>query len=460
MKTSKLEDKNFDYKEKIDESFGKTICAYANTDGGKIIIGITKKGKVVGTTQKEEEKATNIMENCKPPVRFSSKWEKMEGKDVLVVEIPKSSKTHTWKGIAYKRSGSSSMPMDVNEIVELIRKRGDIRFDEEICKGASLEEIDPEKVRWFLRTAKVKRDYPIDDSTPSEDVLMHLNLSQNEKLTNAAVLLFGKNPQRFHLQAETKCIHFHGTEIEKPFGNYHIYKGNIFDQVDNALGFVLDRLKRPVIPEAGKATTKRPYEIPEFVVREAIVNAVAHRDYYSTGGVQIMVFSDRIEIWNPGELPPQLTLESLRKSHPSIPRNSLIAEVFYLTNYIEKAGSGTLEMIKQCRDTGLLEPMFEQKTGCFVTTIWRSLLTDEYLDSLGLNERQKKAAKYIEKYGRITRAKYEKNYGVSERTANRELSDLVHRKIIEKKEKGPETHYVLARFGEIWRDIMKKRGTP
>lgn len=95
MKFSKLEDKSFDYKEKIDDSFGKTVCAFANTDGGKIIVGVSKNGEVVGTTQKDEEKATHITENCKPSVKFNSKWEKMDGKDILMVEIPKSNRTHS-----------------------------------------------------------------------------------------------------------------------------------------------------------------------------------------------------------------------------------------------------------------------------------------------------------------------------------------------------------------------------
>lgn len=114
-----------------------------------------------------------------------------------------------------------------------------------------------------------------------KDIFTHLNLLNSGKLTNAAVLLFGENPHKYFLQSEIKCLHLHGTEIEKPFDSYHIYKGTIFDQIDNALGFVLDRLKRPVIPEPGKAATLRPFEIPEFVIREAIVNAVAHRDYNS-----------------------------------------------------------------------------------------------------------------------------------------------------------------------------------
>ena len=443
VKTPKLEDKNFDYKEKIDQSFGKIVCAYANTDDGRIIVGVSKKGEIVGATQKDEEKATNIMENCKPSVKFNSKWEKRGDKDILVIDIPKSNRTHTWKGVAYKRSGSSSMPMNVDEIVELSRKRGDIRFDEEICRGASLEEIDSEKIRWFLRVASLKRDYPINDDIPTEDVLMHLNLLQNEKFTNAAILLFGKNPQRFHLQAEAKCIHFHGSEIEKPFESYQIYKSNIFDQVGNAVGFVLDRLIKPVIPVPGKVATERPYEIPEFVIREAIVNAIAHRDYYSTGSVQVMVFSDRIEIWNPGGLPFGLTLEALKKPHPSLPRNKLIAECFHLSGYIEKAGSGIIEMIKRCKEKGLPEPEFEEKMGCFVTVIYRSIITDKYLDSLGLNERQRKSIEYLREKQKITSREYCELCSIAKDTANRDLNDLLNKEVIEKKGKGPQIFYVL-----------------
>jgi len=425
MKLSKLEDENFDYKEKIDQSFGKTVCAYANTNGGKIIVGISKKGKIVGTTQKEEEKATNIMENCKPPIKFRMKWGQRDGKNILIIDIPRSDRIHTWKGIAYKRSGSSSTPMDAQEIIELGRKRGDIRFDEEICKEARITDIDDGKVKWFLQTARIKRGFPLGEDIQVRDALYHLNLMKDDKITNAAILLFGRNPQRFHLQAEAKCIHFHGAEIEKPFESYQIYKSNIFDQVGNAVGFVLDRLIKPVIPVPGKVATERPYEIPEFVIREAIVNAIAHRNYYSTGGVQVMVFSDRIEIWNPGGLPPGLTIDVLKKPHPSLPRNKLIAECFHLSRYIEKAGSGIIEMVKQCKEKGLPEPEFEEKMGCFVTTIWRYVITAEYLEGLGLNKRQKEILEYLKAHKPIKSLDYSKKFGITDRQARVDLSKLV-----------------------------------
>ena len=113
------------------------------------------------------------------------------------------------------------------------------------------------------------------------------------------------------------------------------------------------------------------YEIPREVAAEAIVNAVAHRDYTSTGSVQVMLFADRLEVWNPGRLPPSLTLEKLRQAHGSVPANPLLAEPMYLTGYIERMGTGTRDMIRRCTEAGLPEPEFAVSDG-FQTIVRRT----------------------------------------------------------------------------------------
>ncbi|MBU4418749.1 MAG: DUF4062 domain-containing protein [Candidatus Omnitrophica bacterium] len=230
-------------------------------------------------------------------------------------------------------------------LIEFLREKGIVGksiFDEAVCEGASWKDIDNDKVKWFLRTAKEKRNFPLPENIPVKDVFIHLNLLKGAKLTNAAILLFGKNPHKFHLQAETKCLQFSGIEVEKPFPSYHIYNGNLFDQIDRAVAFVLSSIKLPVIQQEHTAQVKRPPEIPLFAVQEAIVNALAHRNYNDVSGIQAMVFIDRVEIWNSGSLPSQLTISDLKKPHRSFPGNPLLAEVFYLADYIQKAGSGTI----------------------------------------------------------------------------------------------------------------------
>jgi len=354
-------------------------------------------------------------------------------------------------GYKYKRF--NNIPELKNSIyeslIDFLREKGIVGrevFDSNICEDAGFNDIDEERVRRFLITAKNQRNFPLSLDAPVKDVLTHLNLLKSGRPTNAAVLLFGKNPYKFFLQAEVKCLHLHGVEIEKPFESYHIYKGTIFEQVDNALGFVLDRLKRPVIPEPGKAATLRPFEIPEFVIREAIVNAVAHRDYNSSASVQVNVFTDRIEIWNPGKLPPQLTIDLLKQPHPSFPHNPLICEPFYLARYIERAGSGTIEMMSLCRKNNLPEPEFSQKMGHFITIIWKDIFTEKYLSELGLTERQIKAVKYVKEKGKITNKEYKELTGISKPMSSIDLRELVDKNVFEKLGKtGRGTEYILLR---------------
>ena len=189
-------------------------------------------------------------------------------------------------------------------------------------------------------------------------------------LTHAAVLLFGRQPQRFLITSEVKCAHFHGTEVAKPIPSYQVYKGTVFAMVDSAVDFVLSKINLSVGTREESTQAPVAYEIPQEVVREAIVNAVAHRDYTSNASVQVMLFTDRLEIWNPGTLPPSLTLESLRHPHSSHPHNPLLAEALYLTRYIERMDTGTSDMIRRCLKAGLPEPEFRQD-GSFVLIIRR-----------------------------------------------------------------------------------------
>jgi predicted HTH transcriptional regulator len=354
-----------------------------------------------------------------------------------------------------KRVGTENIIISPEELERIIIEKRKRYWDSEICEGASLEDLDEEKVKWFLREGKRQHRLKIAEDASLADIVTHLNLMHNGKIDNSDVLLFGKDPQKFFIQSEVKCIALSTTEFVKPYATYQAYGGNLFEQVDKSSAFVLENIHRPLWVEPGEIAARHPYEIPQKAIREAIVNAIVHRDYNSPSKVQVRVFPDRVEIWNPGQLPPQLKMEDLKGPHPSIPYNPLLFRQFYRVAYVEDVGGGTIDIIKTCKEAGLPEPEFEQKMGNFVTTIGRSALTEEYLEGMGLNERQITAVKHIGRYGKITRAEYEKLCLVSDRTANRELGKLSEKKLIEKKGKGPETYYVLARFGAIWRDKRK-----
>ena len=244
-------------------------------------------------------------------------------------------------------------------------------FDAAHCAGATLDDLDTEGMYRFIRIARRARQFPLPPDTPPTDLLRHLNLLNRGRLTNAAVLLFGRAPQRFLISSEVKCAHFHGTEVAKPIPSYQVYKGTVFKLVDQAVDFVMSKIALAVGTRAQSVQAPVAYEIPKEVVTEAIVNAVAHRDYTDNSSVQVMLFADRLEIMNSGRLPPSLTVEKLRVAHQSLPGNPLIAESMYLLRYIERMGTGTVDMIRRCAEAGLPEPEFDVGAG-FLTRIWRS----------------------------------------------------------------------------------------
>jgi predicted HTH transcriptional regulator len=332
-------------------------------------------------------------------------------------------------------------------LVEHLERTGQLRtrpFDASACPDAAMTDLSPDKVRWFLGMARRERQYPLPEDTPVEEALAHLNLLDAGQPSHAAVLLFGAQPQRFLLTSEVKCLHYHGTEVRKPIPSYQVYRGTVFELVDQAIDFVMSKITRSVGTRAEGPQAPVEYELPRQAVAEAIVNAVAHRDYASNASVQVMLFADRLEVWNPGELPPPLTLEQLRRPHASIPRNPLISEPLFLAHYVERAGTGTLDMIALCREAGLAEPEFRQDGGQFVQTIWRDWLTGPVVSALGLSGRQLLAVRHATIQGRITNAEYRTLAGLTAKTAARDLDDLVSKGVLLRVGERRGTYYVRA----------------
>ena len=270
-------------------------------------------------------------------------------------------------------SGLYAAAVDYLARTDLIRQGP---FDASPCLGAELEDLDDERMTTFIRTARGTRQFPLPENTAAVNLLKHLNLLNEGRPTNAAILLFGRAPQRFLISSEIKCAHFHGTQVAKPIPSHQVYTGTVFELVDHAVDFVLSKIALSVGTRAESIQAPVAYEIPKEVITEAIVNAVVHRDYASGGSVQVMLFADRLEVWNPGRLPPPLTIEKLRVPHESIPGNPLLARAMYLVKYIEQMGTGTLDMIERCGTAGLQEPEFEA-VGEFVIRIRRAALAGQ-----------------------------------------------------------------------------------
>lgn len=310
-------------------------------------------------------------------------------------------------------------------------------------KGASISQIAADRIDWFVAQASSERRFSFERSPTLKSVLTELGLMDRGRLLHAALMLFGKTPQRFCPAAVVKCSYYHGTEVTRPIPSQQVLGNTLFEQADAAADFVLSRLDRTVGDREDSTAASEKLEIPKEAIREIIVNAVVHRDYDSNASVQIDVFADRLEVSNPGGLPAELTVEDLVTDHLSVPVNPFLARPFYLAGYINQLGYGTQNVVRWCRDSGLPEPRFDAGDNRFRVTIWRNWLTEERLKVLALSARQVKAVQFLQAELRITNTDYQKLTGVSRATAKRDLEELGKLGIVKLEGAGRSSHYRL-----------------
>jgi len=320
----------------------------------------------VSPTEREYDLATELHKTRLIYIKNAAKREEKEA--ILISKIEKDvvrksfSDTDELKAAVY---ASLIRYLEEKEIIRLFP------FDATFNRNATPEDIDEKKVKNFVARARIKRNFPFDESDDYRTVLSHLDLVENEKVTNAAILLFGKKTQKFMITSSVKCCQFYGNRIEKPIPSYHIYDGDVFELIDQAVSFVMSRIDAKVSDRNKTVLADVEPELPLQAVIEAIVNAVCHRDYTSNASVQVMLFKNRLEIWNPGQLPYGLTVEMLKTKHASRPANPLLARPMYLFGSIEQVGTGTEMIVEKCIEKGLRPPEFEQDSN-FNVTLWRN----------------------------------------------------------------------------------------
>jgi ATP-dependent DNA helicase RecG len=307
---------------------------------------------------------------------------------------------------------------------QLVRENQPFQWDKQVIRKASLSEIDSKRVKNFLRKVEEERNTEFDGSYSVETSLLKLHLQKKGKPTAAALLLFGKDPQAWFPQSEIRCARFSGTEAID-FEDMTVVRSTIVQQVPDVLNFIRKHV-RVGAKITGKPERQETWEYPKEALREAIVNAICHRDYEDTGNVQVRIFDNRIEVWNPGTLPKGLTIEDLKGEHRSQPHNTLLAECFYLIKYVEQWGTGTNRMVRLCKTMGLPEPKFEQKAGSFVVTFkhtGKPILWDK-IPTIKMNVTQRNIIGYLKKHKEASTSDLAKALKISRISIQRNLKGL------------------------------------
>ena len=248
-------------------------------------------------------------------------------------------------------------------------------FDESYSLGVKIEDLDQDRIAAFVQMVRAAGKVTFAPGISTTEILSRLGAfdSSTGKIANAAALLFAKNPGLFRPSWEIKCLQLWGTTFEKPFPSYHIYHGTVFEQVDQSLDFVMSRVDHWVGARDAAESAQAPArsEFPIEAVREAIVNAVCHRDYTDEGSVQVMLFRDRLEVLNPGTLPRGWTAANLLQTHDSKPHNGILATAMQWAGYVEKSGYGTEDIVRKCKAWGLREPEYHPSSVDFRLVLWR-----------------------------------------------------------------------------------------
>lgn len=239
-------------------------------------------------------------------------------------------------------------------------------FDASSTAHLQLKDLSIAKIRDFLKKAREIRKWNVPANAKPMEVLDALDLiGENGEILNPAGLLFGKRPQHFFRCSHVKCAWFLTTEEVKPIADHKIFEGDVFEMVDAATFFVMSHLNNYVGGRDSGPTAEAPskFEIPERAVKEAIVNAVCHRDYTSCASVQVMLFKDRLEVWSPGPLPKGMTLAKFYRRHKSYPANPFLAYAMFLVKYIEETGTGSRDVVALCEEVGLPKPRWYVEDG-------------------------------------------------------------------------------------------------
>jgi len=438
------ETQNIEYKTTWRDEYLKWICGFANANGGRLYIGIDDKGKVKGIDNHNEllEQLPNKFRDILG-VYTEVNLKDEKGRHYLEIIVPRYDVPISVRGKYYVRTGSTLQELKGPALNEFILKHTGKTWDEIPVESATLKDINEDAVQFFIKKAlKSKRIAPAAAEEDTETLLSNLHLINDKgKLKNASLLLFGKDPKKYFTSAYFKIGRFGESDADLKFQD--VVEGNLIEMADKVIE-ILERkyLVSPIHYEGMQRVEELEY--PEPALREAILNAIVHKDYKGST-IQLSVYDDKLILWNPGTLPDELSIEMLKGKHPSHPRNKNIADIFFKAGYIEAWGRGVSMMMDTCRKAGLPEPAIEEVAGGMQITFLKDTFSEDYLKRSGLSERQVKAIVYTRKYEEITNSKYQEVAGVSKATATRDIKELEDKGLLKNiGTKGSSAIYKLA----------------
>jgi ATP-dependent DNA helicase RecG len=438
----------------------KPLSAFANRPGGGVLLfGLDEDAgfKVVGVgnPRKLQEDLSGLAAQMDPPLRPNFSVEEIEGETLVAVEVPEVSydqkpcyhRPHGLHEGSFIRVGNSTRRMSDYEIYSFISSRTQPKFDAEPILEATLEDLDRGKLEEYLAQQRKARPSAPYWSLPFEQILKQLRIVIETdgilRPTLAGLLMFGSYPQRFEQQMVVVFLQFYGTTTteEAPSGerfqDNRKFEGTVKEIIDNATDYVMASMRKGSLIRG--VTRQDIPEYPEVALREAIVNAVAHRDYshFARGShIQVRMFADRLEVQNPGGLYGGVTVDELKEGQST--RNLLLVQLMEDVHLVENRGSGIDAMLEAMQKRGLPAPVFEDKRTAFLVRFYQVKP-----GSLALSDAELKVLAYAKEHGSIRRAEAQKLLAIGDTKAGYMLQKMQKSGLLRKEGRFKDARYLL-----------------
>lgn len=433
-----LENQKLEWKRKWRDEFIKSLCGLANAQGGTFEIGRDDNGVVVGIDNAKEllEELPNVIRNALgivPSLELLSE----NGKQYIAVSVDASSTPVSFRGRHYLRSGSTTQELDGSKLNDFIMRRMGKTWDSITIPKVKVSDLDTSAIRKFREKALASERLKKGDLEMSDEALLdNLLLIENDELTRAAILLFHNNPEKYVFGAYVKVGYFeNGADLiyEDEF------RGSLITTPDEIVDTIYRKYFKGIISYEGLQRIT-DYPIPRPALREAILNAIVHRDYTTGIPIQIKVFPDSVIVYNDGRLPENWTIDNLLKKHKSRPYNPKIAYAFYRAGYIETWGRGIEKITTACKEAGKPEPLFEVSSSEISVTFY----TDANVGvNVGVNETQKEILSLMRKTPTITAQRIADSIGITKRRVESNIAFLKKNGLIERVGSDRSGHWVV-----------------
>ncbi len=412
------ESEKIEFKKDITRDIYKEVCAFANADGGYIIIGVDDQGNITGCdTKKAREIMASSLQSITPFPKIKTYKFSIENKEILVIEVEKAGTLCFVGGVAYIRIGTGIRPLSIQEIITLSAELGTINWDE--IASISTKHLKNNYVKWFFESVEKARGKKIPKKMWIK-YLKSVKAMKDDKLTNAGVLFF-TNASEFLPQCKCRLVFVN----DEPKGSKE-YEGPVWKIIEDVFTDLTREIKRTEIIVGTKRI--RIEEYPLRALREAIINAFAHRNYAIPSDVRIFVYPDKITIRNPGGLMPGVDLND--PDH--IPRNPALCQLLYDTGFIEKYGYGIVMIREECKKHPLVSVEFKSTANKF------EVIFKKDVESI-LEEIDKRILKILNTPKKSS--EIAKELGISKPTAISHLKKLESLGLIKKEGKGAHIKY-------------------